>query len=334
MKPRPRFLHPNLLSYFRIFLGLLVPIFLSHTNGNIGDSTLDWSYGTALGLFIFGAFTDFWDGWMARRHHLESEYGRILDPTADKIFILGTLSVFTAKGIFSPWNLLVLFTREIVVTFSRIVWMKRGKAVGAEHAGKLKFCFQLAAAFSSFLYLALPKSSIFYLTQIIMLLAVMTTLYSGLSFFLHNKELLNDPSFHRAVASLGVGHVKGTPGTYGSLLGLILIVSVGRHVGIHLTVFLIFLVLAYLSIPRIGLASYEDPPEIVIDEVCGILLAFIGVPIHWMSLLLGFLLFRIFDVTKFFPLNWLEKRKGTNGIMLDDLGAGVYTWIILTILFR
>ena len=271
---------------------------------------------------------------MARRHHLESDFGRILDPTADKIFILGTLTVFASKGLFSPWNLLILFTREIAVTFSRIVWMKRGKAIGAEHAGKLKFCFQLAAVLSSFLYLAVPKAYIFYLIQAVMLLAVIATLYSGLSFFLHNKELLNDPAFHRVVAAVGVGRFKGTPGTYGSLLGLILTIVVGRNAGIHFAVFLIFLAVAYFSIPRIGLGPHEDPPEIVIDEVCGILIAFMGVPIHWMSVSLGFILFRVFDVTKLFPINWLEKRKGANGIMLDDLGAGVYTWIILTILFR
>ena len=302
--------------------------------GNAGEVSGSWTYRSALGLFLFGAFTDFWDGWIARRHRLESEFGRILDPTADKIFILGTLTSFVAKGVYSSWYLLPLFVREIAVTFSRMVWMRGGKAVGAEQAGKLKFCLQVGAALLSFLYLAMPSPSLFSLTQIVILLAVAMTLYSGLSFFIHNKTLLRDPGFHRAVASLGVGYLKPFPGTYGTLLGLGVYVFVGRNVLLHFAVFLIFLAVAYLSIPRIGLGNYEDPLEIVIDEVSGVLIAFLGIPLNWVSLSLGFVLFRLFDVTKFFPLNWLEKRKGVHGIMLDDLGAGIYTWIILTVLFR
>jgi phosphatidylglycerophosphatase A len=99
-------------------------------------------------------------------------------------------------------------------------------------------------------------------------------------------------------------------------------------------IFLFFLWVAYEVIQKMDLAEGEDPLEIVIDEFLGILLAFWMVPMNWKSLLVGFLLFRFFDVTKIFPLNLLEKRKGAHGIILDDLGAGAYTWLILKILFR
>jgi phosphatidylglycerophosphatase A len=94
-------------------------------------------------------------------------------------------------------------------------------------------------------------------------------------------------------------------------------------------VLLIFILLGYYYISRIGLLKEADPLEIVIDEVCGVLVAFWAIPLNILTVPLGFFLFRFFDVTKIFPINWLERKKGTQGIMLDDIGAGIYTWVIL-----
>ncbi len=293
-----------------------------------------WQFWTAIFLFIFGALTDFWDGWVARKQNLETSFGRILDPTADKVFILAAMTSFSLKGLYSYWFLVPLYLREISVTFSRIVWMKKGKAIGAEQAGKIKLCLQVGSVLWSFICLAWPSSFNFLLNQVFITLACIVTLYSGVTFFLHNKTLLADPEFHRTVSAVGVGYLKPCPGTYGSLLGLIIFCVVGRDFLLHLTILAFFLILAYQSIPRMGLQPHEDPLEVVIDEVCGMLVGFLGIPMTWTSLVIGFLLFRIFDTTKIPPLNWLEKRKGVNGIMWDDLGAGIFTWIILRLIFR
>lgn len=333
MKSRPRLLLPNRLSFLRIFIGILIPWLLLWPQGMLKPAE-SWTFWTALGLFIFAAFTDFWDGWLARRHRLETPLGRILDPTADKIFILASMSSFALLGSYSYWYLVPLFFREIAVTFCRIAWLREGHAVGTERAGKLKLGCQVASVLFSFLYEAFPERAIFYLNQGGILSAVFLTLFSGYFFFRHNPRLLSDKKFLRTVAALGVGYLRPFPGTYGTLLGLLLVPFIAHDFSLHLFVFFAFLVLAYVTIPRLGLREKEDPLEVVIDETCGILLAFLGIPLRWPALLLGFLLFRIFDVTKLFPINWLEKRKGVHGIVLDDLGAGVYTWLILKILFR
>ena len=291
------------------------------------------SLGLAILLFIFGVLTDFWDGWYARRHRLETPVGRILDPTADKIFILVCFATFSAQGLYSHWVLVPIFLREVAVTFCRLVWLFQGRAVGAEKAGKIKFGFQVASASFSFIYLLHPGPQTQRLNFLFLGVALALTVYSGILFFLNNREGLRDQRFLKAVSTLGVGNLKPVPGTYGTLLGLLVVPLVAFDPLLHALVFFSFIALTYAVIPRLGLGEHEDPLEIVIDEFCGILLAFFAVPVTLASLAVGFLLFRIFDVTKLFPINWLEKQKGVNGILWDDLGAGVYTWLILRFVF-
>jgi phosphatidylglycerophosphatase A len=78
----------------------------------------------------------------------------------------------------------------------------------------------------------------------------------------------------------------------------------------------------------------EDPSCVVIDEVAGQMLAFTGIPLHWKSLLLAFILFRVFDIWKPPPLKRLEQIPGGAGIMLDDIGAGVYALAAIHLLLH
>ena len=265
---------------------------------------------------------------------METPVGRILDPTADKVFILACMMSFAVKGIYSYWILAPIVIREVAVTFCRLIWLQQGRAIGAERAGKLKLVLQVISVVLSFLLLAFPHRITESLNGFFIWLALGATLYSGYFFFKHNTLLLREPGFARAVACLGVGNLRPFPGTYGSLLGLLIVFLVSYDFWLYLLVALSFILLAYWAIPRMGLGDHEDPLEVVLDEVCGILLAFVSIPLSWQSVLAGFCLFRFFDVTKIYPINWLEKRKGVHGILLDDLGAGLYTWLVLKFLFR
>jgi phosphatidylglycerophosphatase A len=73
----------------------------------------------------------------------------------------------------------------------------------------------------------------------------------------------------------------------------------------------------------------EDPSFVVIDEVAGQLITLIGAPLHWKTLLAGLILFRAFDIVKPFPLRRLEHLPEGTGIMLDDVGAGIYALALL-----
>ena len=78
----------------------------------------------------------------------------------------------------------------------------------------------------------------------------------------------------------------------------------------------------------------EDPSHVVIDEVAGQLVTLIACPIHWQALLAGFILFRVFDILKPPPIRSLERLPEGTGIVVDDLGAGVYALIILQALLH
>ncbi|MEK6699323.1 MAG: phosphatidylglycerophosphatase A [Nitrospirota bacterium] len=77
------------------------------------------------------------------------------------------------------------------------------------------------------------------------------------------------------------------------------------------------------------LLERKDPPSVVIDEVAGFLLSMFMVPPQWGFVVAGFFLFRIFDIIKPYPLNRLQDLHGGAGVMLDDIGAGIYTNIVL-----
>ena len=76
-------------------------------------------------------------------------------------------------------------------------------------------------------------------------------------------------------------------------------------------------------------SGIEDPGFVVIDEVAGQMIALIGVPVNWKYMLAGFILFRSFDIVKPFPLRRLEALPGGTGIMMDDVGAGLYALALL-----
>jgi len=78
----------------------------------------------------------------------------------------------------------------------------------------------------------------------------------------------------------------------------------------------------------------KDPSQVVIDEVAGQMIAFIYVPLHWHNVLAALILFRAFDITKLFPIRHLEKLPEGTGIMLDDVGAGLYALAIMQLLLH
>lgn len=133
----------------------------------------------------------------------------------------------------------------------------------------------------------------------------------------------------------GSGLVPFAPGTWGSLAALpfaALAYSSGFLYG-GLSLLAVFI----LSIPISGSASKylqkEDPPSIVIDEVAGIFITLFLLPVSWMTVTAGFILFRLFDIIKPFPVGFLDRKiKGGTGIVLDDIMAGIYANICLQIL--
>ena len=78
----------------------------------------------------------------------------------------------------------------------------------------------------------------------------------------------------------------------------------------------------------------EDPSQVVIDEVAGQMIAFVAVPLNWHNVLAALILFRALDITKPFPIRRLERLPEGTGIMLDDVGAGLYALAVMQLLLH
>lgn len=138
------------------------------------------------------------------------------------------------------------------------------------------------------------------------------------------------------IAEIGpVGRSRFAPGTFGSLSAVPLLLLARERPELLFILLFIFVVLGIWSSGRAARAfSIHDPSTVVIDEVCGMLVGFLWVPINWYSIGVGFICFRFFDILKPPPIRLLERAPGGFGIVLDDLGAGIYANLILQIIFR
>ncbi len=138
------------------------------------------------------------------------------------------------------------------------------------------------------------------------------------------------------VTGFYVGKIKRAPGTFGTLLGIPLVFFLSyQHIYFYMgaTLFLIGVAIICSHLYELKTGRH-DQPSIVIDEVVGYLVAMTWLPHHWLSYVLGFILFRFFDILKPFPINVLDQKiKGGLGVVADDLAAGLLSNILLQFIF-
>ena len=139
----------------------------------------------------------------------------------------------------------------------------------------------------------------------------------------------------------GIGHLKPGPGTWGSLATVIVWAAISVSIDPSHRTIATILAAAVVTIVGIPAATQvaratggKDPQFVVIDEVAGQFVALIAVPLAWKSFLAGFILFRAFDIWKPFPIRRLEQLPEGTGIVVDDLGAGLYALAIMHLLLH
>lgn len=150
------------------------------------------------------------------------------------------------------------------------------------------------------------------------------------------------PLWARLVATFfGVGRLRPGPGTWGSLAAAMLWWLLASHIPPSARVPIILMLIVVVTAIGIPAATLEargcgkkDPQHVVIDEVAGQLVTLISCPILWKPLLVGFILFRAFDIVKPQPIRSLEKLPEGTGIVVDDVGAGICGLVILQLLLH
>ncbi|MFH1691276.1 MAG: CDP-diacylglycerol--glycerol-3-phosphate 3-phosphatidyltransferase [Candidatus Omnitrophota bacterium] len=152
----------------------------------------------ALVLFLLACLTDFLDGWIARKRGEISDFGKIMDPVADKILVLGIFLSFVELQLIPAWMVIVVIIREVVITGMRFFAIRRGVVLAAESAGKHKTVFQMVTIFFILVFFIMCEFSGFnanyrFAILSLMFITVILTLYSGISFVWHNRALIKSP---------------------------------------------------------------------------------------------------------------------------------------------
>jgi len=186
---------PNKITLSRIFL-TFVFLYLLFRHGVIGKAC-------SLIIFTFVAASDYWDGLIAKRKNLVTDFGKIMDPIADKIFVLGAFIAFVQLGIIEVWMVIIIIIRELIITQLRLYALSQKKVLAAERAGKHKTVSQMVAIFVVLCYLLVKEMLMnfgywnigwehFFNISIylLMLITVALTFISGISYLWRNRKLI------------------------------------------------------------------------------------------------------------------------------------------------
>ncbi len=157
----------------------LIPIFLV-----LAYLGLSW---WALGVYIVACVSDTVDGYIARHYKQVTDFGKFIDPLADKMLVLAAMVYFVEKGVMPGWAVAVVLFREFAVSGLRLIAVEQRRVIAAAWSGKIKTFVTMIG-----LGVLLIYGDVTVLKWIIVGLIVATTLYSGLEYFVKNRDVFKD----------------------------------------------------------------------------------------------------------------------------------------------
>lgn len=192
---------PNKITVARM---LLIPImiivpYLGFNNILFGSVTIG-SFITLI-IFLIASFTDFLDGYLARKNNLVTTFGKFLDPIADKLLVLSALIMLVEQGIIPGWIPIIIAAREFIVSGIRMLAAGDGKVIAASWYGKVKTVSQMIAislaflstnTFMQFTSVEMGTGALILniLMSLAMVVAVLMTILSGVDYFMKSKDIV------------------------------------------------------------------------------------------------------------------------------------------------
>lgn len=172
---------PNKLTIFRV---ILIPFFVLFL---LVDITA-YDKWIALAIFIIASVTDFLDGHIARKYHLVTNFGKFMDPLADKLLVCSALICLVELERIPSWIVIVIIAREFIISGFRLVASDNGVVIAASYWGKFKTTFQIVM-----ICLMIADLSLLALvTQIVMWIALALTVISLVDYLIKNKSVMQD----------------------------------------------------------------------------------------------------------------------------------------------
>lgn len=150
----------------------------------------------ALFVFILASVTDFIDGHIARKYNQITDFGKFLDPLADKLLVISAMCIFCAWDIFPAWALMIVLTREFAVTGLRLIAVGNGRVIAAGWSGKVKtaatmvsLCVLIVFWDVTRLGLGIPAVVNTVVRWVVIAVIVVTTVVSGVEYFVKNSDV-------------------------------------------------------------------------------------------------------------------------------------------------
>ena len=173
---------PNKLTLARV---IMVPFFIL--------AFLKGYYPVSLVLFCAASVTDYFDGKIARERNLVTNFGKIMDPLADKILVYSALCLFIESDLIRAWMLILILAREFIIAGMRTVAASEGRVLAAGMSGKIKTVLQMFAVIAYLLALSVPKvqTTVMLAANIIFWAALVMTVYSGCEYVIKNKDIFS-----------------------------------------------------------------------------------------------------------------------------------------------
>ena len=175
----------TLASKITLIRVAFIPVFMVFMYLSGGQPGL-WMW-IALGIFIVASLTDYVDGQIARKFNQVSDFGKFLDPLADKLLVIAAMVMFCQWDVFPAWALMIVLTREFAVTGLRLVAVGNGKVIAAGWSGKVKTASTMVG-----LCVMMVFPQILLVCGIVVGVVVVTTVYSGIEYFVQNWNCLWD----------------------------------------------------------------------------------------------------------------------------------------------
>ncbi|MCK5763154.1 MAG: CDP-diacylglycerol--glycerol-3-phosphate 3-phosphatidyltransferase [Clostridiales bacterium] len=175
---------PNILTLIRIFMVPFLLIFM------LVDSMQNFII--ALIIFSIASFTDFLDGYIARKYNLITKLGKLIDPLADKILTISAFVALTYLNLINPWIVIAIISREFIVSGFRMVAASEGRVIAASYWGKLKTNFQI---FTIIVILLSPYFDLinnYSLDDILAWITLALTIISAVDYIVKNIEVLKE----------------------------------------------------------------------------------------------------------------------------------------------
>ena len=174
---------PNKLTVLRV---LMIPFFVWFT---LVDLIPGYSKYIAVGIFIIASLTDLLDGKIARKYNLVTNFGKFMDPLADKLLVCAALICLISKGMIPAWIVIVIISREFIISGFRLVASDNGVVIAASYWGKWKTTFQMLMI----IVLLLDLGGIFdVLGQVLIWIALALTVISLIDYLKKNWHVMSE----------------------------------------------------------------------------------------------------------------------------------------------